>query len=153
MYFTPMFSLLSSNIMLTDGKTWKMQIWFVQGSFEQVFKHARVSCLVLQGPRGVWGGSWPEADWKTARLLWSDEHPGEDKQGILRQDLWRKFGERKKIMFFILGMDLYIMRRRQAGIQIGRWKFEIYENRLAASCPAPPPSFRVVVALERRRGT
>ena len=44
-------------------------------------------------------------------------------------------GKGKKIMFFIPGMDLYIMRRRQAGIQIGRWKFEIYENRLAASPP------------------
>ena len=83
-----MFSRSSSNIMFTGGKTWvrrKMQIWFVQGSFEQVFEHARVSRLVLQGPRGVRGRSWPEADWKTAGLLWSHQHPGEDKQGIILQ--------------------------------------------------------------------
>ena len=35
---------------------------------------------------------------------------------------------------YIPGIDLYIMRRRWS-IQIGRWKFEIYENRLAAAGP------------------
>ena len=58
----------------------------------------------------------------------------------------KKFWKRMKKI--CVGKNLYSGRHRfiyneeQAGIQIGRWKFEIYENRLAG------PSFRVV-ALER----
>ena len=92
---------------------WKMQIWFVQGSFGQVSNHSRVPRLLLQGSWRVRGGSGPEADWKAARLLWSDQHPGEDQQGEGHNS---KTG-RKKTLFCL---NFVIYNAEKAGIQIGR---------------------------------
>ena len=59
-----------------------MQIWFVQGPFQQVPKHPLVPSLLLQGTRGAWYRSGSKADRQTACVLWGHEHSRENQQGI-----------------------------------------------------------------------